>query len=476
MDVTIDKESNTKFNEHGSAILSTKENSLDDGYEGYMQIYLWDDLQHIVVKIDNSDDRYAYSTPELDEDGNPTDQLLVNSHFTFELEHDGSGGYKVKIRFANNQEKVYTISARDNAKVQDFDKLYYSLPEGIHVNVKFERLITNGLLVGCTNLTKIVVDPANPTFKSCDHGVLYNKDGYYVIRIPEGGTDSYEIPSKVIRLYPGAIHGVKANVVLHSNPEIGVVEGHEDDVKNVKFHLSLNDIDKTIEDDDTGYGGARNFNSGNQNTYLTARYERTALAAGAYGTITLPFVPTTGIENYDFFEFVEGDNTSLTFLQVSQLKANTPYLYKLKDGVTATTGNDVFATDKETTIAYMAPYTPDGTWKAVGTYTNDAVITKDYPNNYYYYYSASRKEFLRVTEKLNYRPYRAFFVKTTKANEDNIEQAATLSLRFKDGSTQVIAPSQVEGWKEEVYYDLMGRRVMKPTNGIYIVNGKKVIL
>ena len=28
----------------------------------------------------------------------------------------------------------------------------------------------------------------------------------------------------------------------------------------------------------------------------------------------------------------------------------------------------------------------------------------------------------------------------------------------------------------EVYYDLQGRRVLYPTKGLYIVNGKKVIL
>ena len=39
-----------------------------------------------------------------------------------------------------------------------------------------------------------------------------------------------------------------------------------------------------------------------------------------------------------------------------------------------------------------------------------------------------------------------------------------------------ITPEQIEGWEESVYYDLMGRRVLNLTNGIYIVNGKKVVI
>ena len=54
--------------------------------------------------------------------------------------------------------------------------------------------------------------------------------------------------------------------------------------------------------------------------------------------------------------------------------------------------------------------------------------------------------------------------------------ASKLSLRLKDGSTIVIAPEQVEDWIEPEYYDLMGRRVINPVNGIYIVNGKKVLI
>ena len=42
--------------------------------------------------------------------------------------------------------------------------------------------------------------------------------------------------------------------------------------------------------------------------------------------------------------------------------------------------------------------------------------------------------------------------------------------------TTEISPEQVEGFVAPIYYDLQGRRVLNPTNGVYIVNGKKVVV
>ena len=261
LDVTIAISENGEhpsFNPWGSAIVSTLPNSLADDYTGYMQIYLWKDLQHIIVKVDNADDRYASSTPEL-VDGVPTGDLLVNNHFTFVMEHDGTGGYKVMVIYADGAKSTYQITASKENMVGDFDRLYYSLPGDISVNVKVEKLTTTGLFVGCTNLKRFEVDEDNTVLKSCDHGVLYDKSGLYVMRIPEGGVDNYEIPSKVVKLNAGAIHGVKADIVLKSNPKIDEVKGHENDVANVKFYLSLDDIDTSIDEAEIGVGGASNF-------------------------------------------------------------------------------------------------------------------------------------------------------------------------------------------------------------------------
>ena len=57
-------------------------------------------------------------------------------------------------------------------------------------------------------------------------------------------------------------------------------------------------------------------------------------------------------------------------------------------------------------------------------------------------------------------------------------QAKSFVLEFEDGGTtgiETIANSQ-NSTDDGVYYDLQGRRVENPTRGIYIVNGKKVVI
>ena len=118
-----------------------------------------------------------------------------------------------------------------------------------------------------------------------------------------------------------------------------------------------------------------------------------------------------------------------------------------------------------------------GEFRALGAYVNNYIETAKYPNSNYYTFSVSNQEFNRITKKLNYRPYRALFVITPEEPSLAAQAPAKLSLRLVDGSTTEIDASQVEDFvAEPEYYDLMGRRVMNPTNGVYIVNGKKVVI
>lgn len=67
-------------------------------------------------------------------------------------------------------------------------------------------------------------------------------------------------------------------------------------------------------------------------------------------------------------------------------------------------------------------------------------------------------------------------VPTNKAYQQSTTNAARVALNF-DGETtgiQNLTPTLSEG--EGAVYDLQGRRVALPTKGLYIVNGKKVIV
>ena len=56
------------------------------------------------------------------------------------------------------------------------------------------------------------------------------------------------------------------------------------------------------------------------------------------------------------------------------------------------------------------------------------------------------------------------------------QNVRSLAIRFEgDGSTG-IENSEFTIQKSEFIYDLMGRRVLNPTKGVYVVGGKKVII
>lgn len=60
---------------------------------------------------------------------------------------------------------------------------------------------------------------------------------------------------------------------------------------------------------------------------------------------------------------------------------------------------------------------------------------------------------------------------------DNADQAASLQINFGGEVTDINnARFNETNTKANAYYDLSGRRVMRPQHGLYIVNGKKVII
>lgn len=454
------------FNKWGSAILATKENTLGDYYnDGSMQLYLQKGHSNIIFKLDNADDRYRYCWRNAD------GTTLVNDTFTFVLENDGSGGYEAKVIFANGEEQAYSITAGERAKLNDFNTLWSSMPKGMDVTVKFEKLVNGELFVDCSNLAEILVEEGSESFSSID-GVLYNKDASHILRFPECGAGSWDINRKVTRVYAGALHNVDADITFHSNPKIAVVRGYDVDTTSAikaRFHLFLEDAACT------------DFESANPNTYQTVRYERN-LPEGVYGTIMLPFVPDDeSLSRYAFYKLCGGGTEELTFTEVADVQANVPYLYTLREGQESGP-----ITGGETTIVGLKIDTlsaccPNGVWYSVGCYRTDSVITNCVGDECTYYcIDATDNQFYLVNRRIKTRPFRVYFVNSQ--GKCSSASAPQLSLRLRDGSTTGIDNSQliIDNSEfiirsSEFIYDLLGRRVENPRGGIYIVNGRKVV-
>lgn len=185
------------------------------------------------------------------------------------------------------------------------------------------------------------------------------------------------------------------------------------------------------------------------------------LAEGKYGTIVLPYAPDT--DDYVFYALTSAGDDVLVFDEVETPAANTPYLYKLRDGKSATriTGNEV-AVSSELTPAEAAA------WQMVGSYANRTIAAGEDGDRYYYAYTSSDNKIHRVTNTLTVKPYRAYFTTSSTGGTQ-------LAIRTRGGEETLIDVTEVDGLCPEVYYDLSGRRVDNPAKGVYIVNGKKVV-
>ena len=184
--------------------------------------------------------------------------------------------------------------------------------------------------------------------------------------------------------------------------------------------------------------------------------------------MVLPFastIPTTpsGITCYKL-DYTSGDNITAT-LESGTLAANSPVLvigtastdYKFVS--TATSGSA--ATGSGQTSAYGV---------LIGNYDANYVVPED---NYILTNHSGSIGFRKADGTSNkVQAYRAYMSATHVAGAREF-----FGIDFGDGETTGVADvrCQMEDVRGE-YFDLSGRRVAHPTKGLYIVNGKKVVI
>ena len=184
-------------------------------------------------------------------------------------------------------------------------------------------------------------------------------------------------------------------------------------------------------------------------------------------TVYLPFAidAETAASLGTFYELkgYDGKTKIVSMESVTETKANTPYMFKPKAADTKVAAKMV----KVEATPAAAPVV--GSIKFVGTYEQKDIVSNT--STQYYCFMADGAEagkFVRViTTPVTMNPYRAYMV---------VEGAAARELDLViDGVSTGIKNMKV-GTDDNVYYDLQGRRVLYPTKGLYIVNGRKVII
>ena len=178
-------------------------------------------------------------------------------------------------------------------------------------------------------------------------------------------------------------------------------------------------------------------------------------------TVVLPFqmsaedIVILGGEGAVAYTVAGIEGTSLKLAKAESVLANVPFFLKA-----TAAGSEFFFEDK--TIVAGEPVATVGVVQAVGTYE---AITVPTMNNCFI---LSNGKFYGVDSEVSLKPTRAYIKVTPTPEEVKVLTVDVEDATAIEAIESTIANAQV--------YDLSGRKVQSPTRGLYIANGKKVLV
>lgn len=215
-------------------------------------------------------------------------------------------------------------------------------------------------------------------------------------------------------------------------------------------------------------------------TGVNVRVKRT-INAGEWSTICLPFAMTaeqckaafgSDVQLGDFtgYEITEeGDaitGITVKFSTATAIEANRPYIIKVSQAVSEFTVDGVDIDPQEAEINMGSSRKPKA---FIGNYVAGTAVGNGclFLNGGKFWYSVG-------TTKI--KAFRAFFNFNDLLPdfEDNYAEAPVL-ISFSDNTTGIDGVKR-ESITDDRYYNLKGQRVENPTKGLYIKNGKKVVV
>ena len=166
-----------------------------------------------------------------------------------------------------------------------------------------------------------------------------------------------------------------------------------------------------------------------------------------------------------FYRLSSVGEGSVTMESVTETEANMAYMFKPASSLTNITASMV-----ELKTGVSVPII-GAKMMFVGTYKPIINLVSTTEKQYYCFMSTGSDagKFVHVTSAVNISPFRAYMELVSGAS-----LGRSLDIDFGDGTTGI--KNLKVGVQDNVYYDLQGRRVLYPKKGIYILNGKKVII
>ena len=221
-------------------------------------------------------------------------------------------------------------------------------------------------------------------------------------------------------------------------------------------------------------------------TNVDVRVIRT-INANEWSTIVLPFAMTetqvkeafgedvelSHFTGYDYDE--ENDKITINFNDVTAIEANHPYIIKVSQRITEFTADGVVVDPEDVPVVTYGRTTGRGAAAVyhpmdfIGTYVADFNIYNDAQrkalflsgNSFYY----------AIESTLHMKAFRAYFDFDDVVESE--EAGSRITMSFADDATGI----RTVGSKDsDVYYNLQGQPVAKPSKGLYIRNNKVVIV
>ena len=212
------------------------------------------------------------------------------------------------------------------------------------------------------------------------------------------------------------------------------------------------------------------------------------IKANEWSTICLPFAMTAeqckaafgsdvqlgDFAGYETSEDGEGNIVGITvnFNTATAIEANHPYIIKVSEAVSEFTVDDVDVDPEEAPTKAAVKRTKKQWSEMIGTYVANTPVGDAVKESWCLFLNSNKFWYSMGQTKM--KAFRAYFdFYDVLASVENAEAPVYFSF---DGETTSIDDVQRDTVTDDRYYNLSGQRVTAPQKGLYIKNGKKVVV
>jgi len=222
---------------------------------------------------------------------------------------------------------------------------------------------------------------------------------------------------------------------------------------------------------------------------VNVRVKRT-ISANQWNTICLPFAMTAEqcqaafgndvqLGDFNGYETTEEGGSVIginaKFNTATAIEANHPYIIKVSQAVSEFTLDGVDIDPQEAKVEFDNGKTGKQR-KVLGTFAGTYTADFDFYNEATSYplFLSGGKFYYATDKTMHMKAFRAYFDFVDYLEEAETA-AAPIFISF-NGETTGIGDVKRESITDDRYYNLSGQRVENPTKGLYIKNGKKVVV